>query len=74
MENGVEPLGKGVGLIHMRSGAMLNVQYSGETDANVDQVSEVWELEGDAYRSVRWILLDRSHDDRPHRSGQFVCM
>ncbi len=74
MENAFAPFRKGVGLILMRSGAMLNVQCSGETDAPVDQVSEVWELEGDAYGSVRWILLDRSHDDRPHCSGQFVCV
>ena len=53
MENAFEPLRWGVGLIHMRSGAMLNVQCSGETDAPVDQVSEVWKLEGDADRSVR---------------------
>ena len=49
----------------------LNVQRScsGETDAHVDQVSEVWKLEGDADGSVRWVVLDRSHDDRPHCSG-----
>ena len=74
MENAFEPLRKGVGLIHMRSGAMLNVQCSGETDAHVDQVFEVWELEGDADRSVRWVVLDRSHDDRPHCSGRIVCV
>jgi hypothetical protein len=53
MENAFAPFRKGVGLILMRSGAMLNVQCSGETDAPVDQVSEVWELDGDADRSVR---------------------
>ena len=76
MENAFEPLRRGVGLIHMRSRAMLNVQRScsGETDAHVDQVSEVWKLEGDADRSVRWVLLDRSHDDRPHCSGRIVCV
>ncbi len=76
MENALEPLGRGADLIHMRSCAMLNVQHScsGETDAHVDQVSEVWELAGDAYGSVRWILLDRSHDDRPHCSRRIVCV
>jgi len=36
MENAFEPLRRGVGLIHMRSSAMLKVQCSGETDAHVD--------------------------------------
>ena len=57
MENAFEPLRWGVGLIHTRFGAMLNVQCSGETGAPVDQVSEVWKLEGDADRSVRWVVL-----------------
>ena len=74
MEDAFEPLRWGVGLIHMRSGAMLIVQCSGETDASVDQVSEVWKLEGDADRSVRWVVLDRSHDDRRHSSGRIVCV
>ncbi len=74
MENAFAPFRKGVGLILMRSGAMLNVQCSGETDAPVDQVSEVWELEGDADRSVRWVVLDRSHDERPNCSGRIVCV
>ncbi len=74
MENAFAPFRKGVGLILMRSGAMLNVQCSGETDAPVDQVSEVWELERDADRSVRWVVLDRSHDERPNCSGRIVCV
>ena len=74
MENAFEPFRKGVGLIHTRSGAMLSVQHSGETHAHVDQVSEVWELEGDADGSVRWVVLDRSHDDRPNCSGRIVCV
>ena len=74
MENAFEPLRKGVGLIHMRSGATFTVHCSGKTDAHVDQVSEMWKLEGDADRSVRWVVLDRSHDDRPHCSGRIVCV
>ena len=36
MENAFEPLRKGVGLIHMRSRAMLNVQFSGGGNASCE--------------------------------------